>query len=181
MDELNRRIAEVPAGSNGVMTLPFFNGERSPNLPNGKGCILGLDCSNYSPDNLMRSAMESAVYGLRAGLDAFRAQGCNVSELRVTGGGSRSDTWCQMVSDVFDMPVSVQTMDEGAAQGAALQACWMHGAQQGRSASIVDLVDEHLGIDTQRAFEPKAETAATYACHFSQYLRCVEAITPLYI
>jgi len=175
VDELDRRISVVPAGSKGVMTLPFFNGERSPNLPNGKGCILGLDNDNYRPDNLMRSAMESAVYGLRAGLDAFRQQGLAIDIIRLTGGGSRSEIWCQMVADVFDLPVSVQEIDEGAALGAAMQACWMH-----RGGSLAELVDEQLEIDSTRVFEPVPETASEYSHHYQQFLRHVEAVTPLY-
>jgi len=178
--ELDRRIGEVPAGSNGVMTLPFFNGERTPDLPAGKGCIFGLDNDNYRADNLMRSAMESAVYGLRAGLDAFGEQGCDISEIRLTGGGSRSAIWCQMVADVFDLPVSVQKIDEGAALGAALQACWMHRRQQGDDQPLVNLLDQHLETDPARGCEPVPAAAAAYRQHYRQYLRHVAVIAPLY-
>lgn len=179
IEDLDRRIGTVPAGANGIMTLPFFNGERTPNLPNGKGCIFGLDDSNYKPDNLLRSAMESAVYGLRVGLDAFRSQGCDIQGIRLTGGGSRSASWRQMVADIFNLPVSVQSVDEGAALGAALQALWMHQSQQGLAGSIAELVDGHLEVDASRACEPQA-AASAYKEHYQQYLRHVEAITPLY-
>jgi len=174
-DELDRRIGEAPAGSQGLVTLPFFNGERTPNLPNGKGCILGLDGDNYRPENLMRSAMESAVFGLRTGLDAFEAQGCAIDDIRLTGGGSRSAVWRQMVADVFNLPVTVRKVDEGAALGAALQACWMH-----TGGSLVDLVDEHLEVDESRGHEPHRDTAAAYTHHYRHYLRHVDAIAPLY-
>ena len=72
-----------------------------------------LDASNYSPDNLLRSAMESAVYGLRAGLDTFRELGCEIQEIRLTGGGSRSAIWRQMVADIFNLPVTVQMVASG--------------------------------------------------------------------
>ena len=178
--ELDERVAAVPPGANGVMTLPFFNGERTPNLPNGKGCILGLDDSNYSADNLLRSAMESAVYGLRTGLDAFRRHGAEIRDIRLTGGGSRSATWRQMVADVFNLPVSVQRVDEGAALGAALQALWMQQSQQGQPVAIVDLVDAHLETDPQRACEPQAASASAYSNHYQSYLRHVAAVSPLY-
>jgi xylulokinase len=154
------------------MTLPFFNGERTPNLPHGKGTIFGLDESNYTADNLLRSAMESAVYGLRTGLDAFKRQGCDIQELRLTGGGARSATWRQMVADVFNLPVSVQQVDEGAALGAALQALWMH-----QSGSIVHLAKDHLEVDRGRACEPQA---AAYSDHYQQYLHHVDAVTSIY-
>ena len=73
--ELDARVDAVPPGAQGVMTLPFFNGERSPNLPRGKGCLFGLDAGNYRAENLLRSAMESAVYGLRAGLETLVRSG----------------------------------------------------------------------------------------------------------
>lgn len=180
LDELDERVSAVPPGAMGVVTLPFFNGERSPNLPRGKGCILGLDDSNYSADNLLRSAMESAVYGLRVGLDAFRAQGCDVESVRLTGGGSLSASWRQMVADVFNLPVSVQTSDEGAALGAALQALWMHKSQKDNGASIAQIVDENLEIDTARSCTPQLENAEIYQQHYKNYLHHVDAISPLY-
>jgi xylulokinase len=175
VDELDQRVGSVPAGANGVMTLPFFNGERTPNLPNGKGSVFGLDESNYSADNLLRSAMESAVYGLRSGLDVFRKYDCDVKELRLTGGGARSGSWRQIVADVFDLPVSVQRVDEGAAFGAALQAMWMH-----QSASLPTLVSEHIELDNERGCQPSAAGTAAYREHYQEYLRHVDAVTSLY-
>jgi xylulokinase len=180
IEELDERVASVPPGANGVMTLPFFNGERSPNLPRGKGCITGLDADNYSPNNLLRSAMESAVYGLRTGLEAFREQGCDIQSIRLTGGGSRSATWRQMVADVFNLPVTVQRIDEGAALGAVLQALWMHSTRQGTETSIAEIVDEHLQIQPTLSCEPNADVAMAYREHYQHYLRHVDAIAPLY-
>ena len=180
IDELDGRVATVPPGANGVMTLPFFNGERCPNLPQGKGCILGLDDSNYTPDNLLRSAMESAVYGLRTGLDAFREQGCEITAVRVTGGGSRSAIWRQMIADIFDLPVTVQMIDEGAALGAALQAFWMHSKVQGKEASLAVIIDKYLAIDSARSCTPSAEAVTAYKQCYQHYLRHVDVVSPLY-
>jgi xylulokinase len=180
VEALERHAAAAPVGAQGVMTLPFFNGERSPNLPRGKGCILGLDEGNYSRDNLVRSAMESCVYGLRLGLDTLRAQGCGVENLRLTGGGAGSARWRQMVADVFNLPVSVQTVDEGAALGAALQAAWMSQGAQGGAAALQQLVDEQLALDPARSCEPHAEAVAAYGEHYRSYQRHVETIGVLY-
>ncbi len=180
LDDLDQRIAKVPVGANGVVTLPFFNGERTPNLPRGKACILGLDDSNYTTDNLLRSAMESAVYGLRYGLDVFRELGCAPEKICLTGGGSHSAPWRQMVADVFDMPVVVPSVAEGAALGAALQALWMHQSKEGCGDSIVNLVDEHLQIDPVRSCQPNATSVRIYREHYEHYQRHVKAILPLY-
>lgn len=190
LDALERHAAAAPVGAQGVMTLPFFNGERTPNLPLAKGCILGLDERNYSRDNLVRSAMESCVYGLRLGLDALRAQGCEVATLRLTGGGAGSRSWRQMVADIFNLPVSVQTVDEGAALGAALQAAWMgQGAStslyspqgsRGGAAALQQLVDEQLELDPARGCEPQAAAVAAYRERYHSYLRHVETVGTLY-
>jgi xylulokinase len=180
LQELEAAVARAQPGSAGVMTLPFFNGERSPNLPQGKGCIFGLDESNYTQDNVLRSAMESAVYGLRAGLDAFERQGCAIDTLRLTGGGASSASWRQMVADIFNLPVSVQTMDEGAALGAALQAAWLDAKQQGPAATLQSLLNDHLLLDETRSCQPHAATVAAYSEHYKHYQRHVTAISPLY-
>lgn len=175
VDELDHRVASVPAGANGVMTLPFFNGERTPNLPNAKGTIFGLDEGNYSADNLLRSAMESAVYGLRAGLEVFRQHKCEVRELRLTGGGARSAVWRQIVADVFELPVTIQRIDEGAAFGAALQAMWMH-----QCSPLSELIDEHIELDDERACDPDAEQAENYRNFYQDYSRHIDVVTSLY-
>jgi len=179
--QLEYRAAAVPAGSQGVMTLPFFNGERTPNLPRGKGCILGLDDRNYTTDNLLRSAMESVVYGLRSGLDRFSEHGCVISELRLTGGGAGSAVWRQMVADIFDLPVRVPTVVEGAALGAALQALWMYQRELGDNIPLHELVDTHLQLDPARACVPQQPAVTAYGEYYRQYLRHVAAITPLYV
>lgn len=180
VNELELRISATCAGSNGVMTLPFFNGERMPNLPNAKGCILGLDESNYCSDNLLRSAMEAAVYGLRGGLDRLEQLGCSVATVRLTGGGAGSDAWRQMVSDVFNLPVSVQTIDEGAALGAAFQSLWMYQTLHGEDTSLQALVDEHLTIDPIRACVPHAASVGEYNELYRDYHRHVQTIKTLY-
>lgn len=180
IDALEHHAAAAPAGAQGVMTLPFFNGERSPNLPTGKACIMGLDENNYSRENLLRSAMESTVYGLRLGLDALRAQGCAVESLRLTGGGAGSATWRQMVADIFNVPVSMQTVDEGAALGAALQAAWMSQGARGGAVALQQLVDAQLALDPARSCEPRAESVAAYDEHYRSYLRHVQTVGALY-
>jgi len=179
MEDAEAAIAVTPPGSNGVITLPFFSGERSPNLPDGKGCILGLDTANYHRNNLLRSAMESATYGLRAGLDAFRAQGCRVEQVRMTGGGAGSASWRQMVADIFALPVTVQVTDEGAALGAALQALWIHDGVHG-GTDMHDYLDDHLALDDSRGCDVDSEISETYAQHYAAYLRHVEVVSPLY-
>jgi xylulokinase len=123
--------------------------------------------------------MESAIYGLRTGLDAFRAQGCEVQQLRLTGGGAGSASWRQMVADVFALPVTVQVTDEGAALGAALQALWSHEGKNS-DVSMEDFLDSHLELDDSRACTADSERSEAYSQYYTDYLRHVAAVTPLY-
>ncbi len=115
-------VSQSARGADGVITLPFFNGERTPNLPNAKACIVGLDSQNTKRENLLRSALEGATFALRFGVDRLCELGIDADEILLTGGGAGSATWRQVVADVCNAPVTVLAQDEGAGFGAALQA-----------------------------------------------------------
>jgi xylulokinase len=112
--ELEKQVASVPTGADGVSFLPYLNGERTPNLPNGTGVLHGLGGSSASPAHLARAAMEGATLGLAYGLLRFDALGLTPSEIRLTGGGSQSAIWRQISADVFGVPVVGLATAEGA-------------------------------------------------------------------
>lgn len=171
------RVEAAPRGSGGVMTVPFFNGERTPNLPNARGVVLGLDSRNTTPANLFRSAIEGATYALRFGFDEMKALGLSAGEIVLTGGGANSATWRQIVADVFDAPVTVLASDEGAALGAALQALAM---LEGGDADLAALTREHLVRDEVRCCEPRPSAVNFYNESYSEYRQAVDKVAALY-
>ncbi len=168
------------SGAGGIVTLPFYNGERTPDLPRGKGCIMGMDLKNATEENLFRSAMESATFGLKNGFEAFERTGLSFSSIRVTGGGAASAGWRQMIADIFDLPVIVLKQQEGGALGAAIQALWVCQSSQGGRGSISEIVDEYLLIEDAATHEPDSRTSAEYGEYYQTYLRHLEVISPLY-
>ncbi len=178
LSEIDQRVTDTPVGAGGVMTLPFFNGERTPNLPSAKASVFGLTESNYSANNLLRSAMESSIFGLKVGLTAFQSHGFDIDSVRLTGGGAQSLAWQQIVADVFDVSVSALSEQEAAAFGAAIQAQWMHSHECGRNEPLVSLCDASVHIEQQRA--PCAEAADRYKNLYAQYLQHVDVIKNLY-
>lgn len=176
IDRFEAQVSAVPRGSNGVITVPFFNGERTPDLPNARGCIVGLNGQNMTQGNLLRSAVEGATFALRFGIDELAGLGVDVGEIVVTGGGARSAAWRQIVADVCGAPVSVLQQDEGAAFGAALQALQLVEA----GATIEELVDAHLIRDSRRGCEPHDDAVAEYRGFYGDYKRAVDALTTLY-
>ena len=169
-------VSASQRGSGGVITLPFFNGERTPNLPRAKGCVVGLDSHNMKRENLLRSALEGATFALRYGVDRLGELGIDTDEIVLTGGGVGSATWRQVVADVCNAPVTVLQQDEGAGFGAALQAL----AALENETDIQGLVDRHLASNEALCCEPGKSAVNFYNEAYAKYREAVDAITPLY-
>lgn len=120
--QMDAAISRIPAGSEGLLFLPYLQGERTPNLPQGCGVLHGMTTSNISPAHMARAAMEGVTLGMAYGLRRMEALGLAPSEIRLTGGGSQSTAWRRICADVFGYPVVTMESAEGAALGAAIQA-----------------------------------------------------------
>lgn len=174
---LEAQLAAARRGAGGIITVPFFNGERTPNLPRAKGCITGLDTRNARPENLLRSVVEGATFGLRHGLERLIALGIDAEEVVLTGGGAKSPTWRQIVADVCNAPVTVLKNEEGAAFGAALQALAM---LEGDGADIRDVTKRHLQRDTERCCDPDPSGSSFYSEAYGNYQDAVRQVAALY-
>jgi xylulokinase len=148
-----------------VLFLPYLNGERTPNLPEGTGVLHGLRTTNMTPENLARAAVEGATLGLAYGLKRFRDLGMNPSEIRLTGGGSKSGVWRQIAADCFNAEVVTLSTSEGAALGAAIQAAYARANEglQEEKVSYETLCARLVELDESTRCYPDAERAARYA------------------
>ena len=169
-------IDATPPGADGLTLLPFFNGERTPNLPDARAELFGMDVGNLDAAHAHRAAMEGATYALRNGFDAFAASGLRFESIVLTGGGSRSGAWRQMIADVFDLPVDVPRQSEGAAFGAALQALAALANEQGDDSGLAALVVEHVAMDPATAVRPDAGRVAAYRAPYARFLTHLQAL-----
>lgn len=174
------RIAATPPGADGLTMLPFLNGERTPDLPLGKGVLAGMDLHNVSQAHFYRAAMEGATYSLKYGYDAFVRAGMSFDRIVLTGGGSKSAAWRQMVADVFGLPVDVPQQAEGAAFGAALQALWTLRKAQGEAISLAELAVTHVAADATQTALPDAASVAAYDAPYARFLDHLRALRPMY-
>jgi xylulokinase len=158
--KLEAAVKSVPAGADGLLMLPYLNGERTPNLPNGTGVLHGARMNNLTPAHLARAAMEGATLGLAYGLKRFRDLGLAPKEIRLTGGGSKSAIWRQIAADAFNAQVVTLTTSEGAALGAAIQAAH---AQSGGKQSYEKLCKHLVRLDEKTRAKPDKKRAAQYA------------------
>ena len=118
--EFDRLALNAPGGAGGVTMLPYFDGERTPNLPGSTGLVTGIR-SDVSRQQLARAAVEGVVCGLLDALDAVGAH-TPLSAVRLVGGGARSAAYRQVVADLCGLPVTLAGVEEAVATGACVQA-----------------------------------------------------------
>jgi xylulokinase len=126
-EKLESSIGQIPPGSDGLLFLPYLNGERTPHMdPNASGAFLGLK-AQHGPKELTRSVMEGSVFALLDAFAVLRELGGDPERIVLAGGGARSRAWTQIVADIFDLPVDPLEESEGSAMGAAIVAGAMAG------------------------------------------------------
>ncbi len=163
LDQFNEAAAGVPPGSDGLLLLPYLEGERTPDVPDGTGVWFGANRATHTPGHFCRAAMEGATLGMNYGLRRMRALGIVPREFRLTGGGARSRVWRQIVADVFNTPVVCTVEPESAALGAAIQARWTWLRQDDPSVTIEQACAGWIHLDESSRCQPDPESAARYA------------------
>ena len=123
-DEFDGLALSAPAGADGLVLVPYFEGERTPNLPDATASILGATLANTTRAHLARAAVEGLLCGLADGLDALRACGVPVERALLIGGGARSAAVQALAPGLLGVPVEVPRPGEYVALGAARQAAW---------------------------------------------------------
>ena len=125
LDGLDDLALAAPPGAEGVVLVPYFEGERTPNRPDATAQVTGLRLGNTTPANLARAAVEGMLCGLADGLDALRTHGVAVNRVLLIGGGARSRAVQAVAPSLLDAPVLVPAAGEYVADGAARQAAWV--------------------------------------------------------
>lgn len=166
---MTEEAAQAPAGSEGLIFLPYLTGERVPYAdPNARGVFFGLSLRHGKP-HMIRAVLEGVAYGLRDSLEIIAAMGVQVGEVRASGGGARSPLWRQIQSDVTGHPHSIINVDEGPAYGAALLA----GVGAGTYGSVEAACDATIRtIETPHVSEDRHALYSRYhALYVDLYAR----------
>ena len=151
--EFDALALSEPAGSGGVVVLPYFDGERTPNRPDATGSVSGLR-SDVRQGQLARAAVEGVVCGLLDGLDALQSAGVRTDgRLFLLGGGGRSAAYQRVVADLTQRTVLVPDEDEHVAAGACVQAAMVAHQHAGRHISAAELAAS-WGLGCGTTIEP---------------------------
>jgi xylulokinase len=160
--ELDRLAAAAPAGSGGLVFLPYLTGERTPHPdPTARGAFVGLTV-RHELGHLTRAVMEGVAFGLRDSVELLRGM-LDVGEVRLAGGGAQSRAWVQILADVLGEPLSVAGTVEAAAHGAAMLAATGDGA----FASVPEACAAVVAVATP--VEPDVDVTGRYAEAYAVY------------
>lgn len=168
--ELDEKAAQIPAGANRLLFLPYLMGERTPHLdPDCRGAFIGLSAVHTKYD-LLRAVMEGVTYSLKDCLDILKEMGLGIDSMYACGGGAKSPFWRQMLADVFGLPVLTVKCVDGPVLGAAVLAAVGTGLYSDvPSASGAMVKDDKLQV-------PAAERTAEYIKYYGIYRELYPAL-----
>jgi xylulokinase len=173
-DFLVREAERAPAGSEGLLWLPYLMGERTPHLDaNAKGVLFGLT-ARHTRFHVIRAILEGVALSLRDSFEILREMGVEVQQVRASGGGGRSELWRQIQADVFGTRVLTLAAPEGPAYGAALLAA----VGQGLYSSVAAAAEAWVTLDSTT--EPIAANAPLYEAQYGLYRALYPALRPIY-
>ena len=160
-EEFDAIIRTTEPGNGGRILIPWYMGERTPDVPLAAPTSFGFGLGDFSREILCRAVLEGHVLNLYEG---FRSMPVEPKEVRLTGGLSKSEAWSQIIADIFEAD-AVPVEGEGAALGAALHAAWVWMKESGQERSIEEVVKPFVILDEKRRKKP---IAANVAKHHAQ-------------
>lgn len=162
----------VPAGSEGLLFLPYLTGERTPHPdPHARGAFVGLTV-RHGKQHMARAVLEGVSFGLRDSLEILKSMNVSIGNVRASGGGARSEVWRQIQADVFNFPLSTINVDEGPALGVALLA----GVGVGIYSSVEEACNTVIKVMSSTPVQPEA--AAVYEKYYEVYRALYPALKP---
>jgi xylulokinase len=174
-DFLTREASGIPAGAEGLVLLPHFQGAGLPEAnPRARGVLYGLSL-HHTRGHVVRAILESVALICRRMIDAMGDLGIAVGEIRSLGGGARSPLWCQIKADLTGLPVTTMKNTEDAA---CLGAAVLAGTAVGVWPSAAEALSRIVQVD--RRFEPDPARRETYEKLYADYRRLYDCLLPVF-
>ena len=164
-EELLEEARQIPAGSDGLLMLPYFAGERTPIFdPQARGAWVGLSL-RHGRGHLYRSVLEAVGFGIKHNLSAMTGAGATPRRLVAVGGGTRDRLWTDIVSDITGLPQDVPSITVGASFGDARMA-----------AEAAGVVTDAWNPVSHRS-TPNPDTSEIYGLMYAEYLSAYPALS----
>ena len=163
-DVLTELALQVPVGSDGLVVLDHFQGNRSPYTDSrARGVITGLTLA-HGPGHLFRAVVEGICYGTEHIFRTFRDHGYTPTEILVSGGPAKSELWMQLHADISNVPITLTKVTEGPVLGSAILAA----AGAGVYPSVVDAARAMVSVE--RTIEPDPDRHEQYRFYVDRYV-----------
>ena len=163
-DVINREAALTPAGSEGLVYLPYLSGERTPHMnPDAQGMFFGLKLA-HERGHFLRAVMEGVTYSLRDCLELMQELGIDAQTIIASGGGAASPLWLQIQADIFHKPVRACTVKEQACLG----ACILAAVGTGIIASLAEGCERFVTMSDQ-VYEPDKDNFEVYEKRYETF------------
>lgn len=167
---IDNEAEKIEAASEGLVFLPYLNGERSPVWnPRAKGVYYGLTFSKTKA-HFARATMEGAAYALRHNLETAKSCGAYIDKMYSMGGSANSSVWMQIKADVTQKHMVVPDSDNASTLGAAILA----GVGSGIYASFEDAVSKLISI--KKEYIPNEENKEKYDRAYQKYINIYECL-----
>jgi xylulokinase len=161
VSDIDSALNRTPIGADELVFLPFLNGERTPDLPGACGSIHGISAINFTPDHIIRAAIEGVSFGILNGLDLI-LQNEPAQAIRLIGGGARSNAWRQLLADASGAEIHVPAKEEAGCLGAAIQAMVAYSVFSDQAVSFKDVSESVVRLDESATCTPRSEYRAAY-------------------
>ena len=152
-EKYSQLALQASPGSDGLMMMPHFDGERTPNRPDARGAITGITHTNFTSANIARASIEGVIAGLAYATQALRREGVEISRVLLVGGAAGNKAVQQITSEIFGLPIHIPTPGQYVSEGAAIQAAWVLTKNRTEWS--------HSGIEIANA-EPAPAVLASY-------------------
>lgn len=152
---METEASEVLAGSEGLVCLPYFAGERTPvNDPKARGVFFGLE-TRHTRGHMVRAGIEGICYTIRANVELMKAHDLPIRRIFAVGGGTKNALWLQCLADILEQEICIPAVSVGAAYGDALMAALAGGA-------FADWKELSGQIQIKKIYAPNSENYAIY-------------------
>ena len=156
-------IGDDALGNNHVYFLPYLMGERSPhNDPKARGAFIGMTMDSTRAD-MTQAVLEGVAYGLRDCVEVARAQGINIQETYLCGGGAKSELWCKIIANVLNVKVIKPVSEEGPSMGACMLAMVACGVYKNVEEAVRKIVKY------SKSYTPDEQIVSRYNERYNEF------------
>ena len=170
-------LRDTPPGADGLVWLPFLNGERTPDLPTARGSLVGVSANNFTRPHLIRAMVEGVSFGMLAGLELI-LQGGSAERIMLIGGGSKSAGWRQLLADATGALIQVPAEEEAGCVGAVVQAMYADAHASGAAVTFESLATRHVRVDDAKTATPDPAKRDAYRAAMEAYRRELHRLYP---